>query len=129
MNLFWQKTVHDWWRVITDRGDVFGRPTFDKDEVSFASDNCKLHTTIQRDESGLTCRVDTVTNASDKPLHLNCLNVRFVLDGGEYEVYTQYNAWQNESLGTWHPVVTEVTASSESFRTCFGATPFFGGLE
>ncbi len=124
MELFWKNTVHDWWRIITDRGDVFGNPVFEKDTVTFDGDGCTLRTAVTTDDSGVKCRVDTITNTDTNPLHLNCLNVRFVLDGGEYEVYTQYNSWQNESLGTWHPLVTEIGASSESCRTNFGSAPF-----
>ncbi len=123
MHLFWQKNVHDWWRIITQHGDIFGEPIFKDDAADFEATGCRLHSTVQADKSGVKTRVDTIFNTGDKPLNLNCMNMRFVLDGGEYEVYTQYNAWQNESLGTWHPLVTEITASSESFRTCYGAAP------
>lgn len=124
MYLFWNQNVHNWWRVVTDRGDLSGKPTVDENGVRFEADGCLLKTTVEKDESGVHNRVDTITNTADKPLHLNCLNVRFVLDGGEYEVYTQYNSWQNESLGAWQPLVTEVSASCESFRTSVNAAPF-----
>ena len=38
--------------------------------------------------------------ASD-PINMNCLMSKFLYDGGEYEVYTQCNTWQNESCGGW----------------------------
>lgn len=124
MHLFWQKNVHDWWRVTTDRGDLFGEPEFDTATVSFEENGCRLCSMVTKDESGVTSRVDTLTNTAQMPLHIHRMTARFVLDGGEYDIYTQYNAWQNESVGAWHPLVTEIAASSESFRTGFGAAPF-----
>lgn len=124
MNLFWKESVHDWWRIITDRGDTYGKIMLDGDTTAFIDDRCALSSVVTTDDSGVSCRVDTVKNTSDTTLNLHSLNVRFTLDGGEYEVYTQYNAWQNESLGAWQSLVTEITASVDSFRTCYGAAPF-----
>ena len=124
MSIFWQTTTHDWWRVITNHGDAFGETNFTENGASYVSDYCELSTVIEHDDTGVNNRVDTIKNTSNEPLHLNCLNVRFVLDGGEYEVYTQYNAWQSENLGAWQPLVTEIGASCDSFRTCLSSAPF-----
>ena len=45
------------------------------------------------------------------------------MESGSFDVYTQYNAWQNESRGGWDRLVTQVTAASLGIRTCDGATP------
>lgn len=68
-------------------------------------------------------RKDRLENRSDAPVEINLLCSRFVLDSNDYEVYTQYNAWQHESRGGWQPLRTQVTAASGGIRTCDGAAP------
>lgn len=123
VNVFWQKNTQDWWRVITDRGDVYGDLKTTEAGFSFTDDACILNSVITADESGIYSRCDTLKNSSDRDLHVACMNTRFVLDSGEYEVYTQYNAWQNESIGEWQPLNTSVEARTESFRTSWAAAP------
>ena len=62
--------------------------------------------------------------ASD-PINMNCLMSKFLYDGGEYEVYTQCNTWQNESCGGWQSVVTSVSADAMGLRNAYGSVPFF----
>lgn len=38
---------------------------------------------------------------------------RFTLTGNEYEVYTQYNAWQHESKGVWQKLVTQIGTAAQ----------------
>ena len=83
MKVFWKENVHDWWRIITDHGAEYGTLSVDGPVTTFANEHCSLNTTVTEEESGVFCRTDTETNTSDAPLNLNCLNVRFALDGGE----------------------------------------------
>ena len=124
MKLFWKKTASDWWRIITNHGDAYGDLIHDGNNSRFSDTACALNSTVAADDTGVFSRRDTLQNLTDKPLHVACMNTRFVLDGGEYDVYTQYNAWQNENLGQWQPLVTEVEARTESFRTSWAAAPF-----
>ena len=55
---------------------------------------------------------------------LRGLDIRFVPGGGEFEVYTQYNGWQNESRGGWQELNTSVSAEGKYSRTSSGANPF-----
>lgn len=73
---------------------------------------------------GVYSRKDLLTNTSEEPRHVTTLRSRFVLEGGEYEVYTQYNSWQNESIGVWERLNTSILARCESVRTTRSANPF-----
>ena len=79
---------------------------------------------ILLNKSGIFERHDTITNTSGLPITLNRIRQRFFFDGGEYQVYTQFNHWQTESLGSWQPLNTAVSVFSNSFRNGFGASPF-----
>lgn len=77
----------------------------------------------ETDEFGVAHRTGFFKNTSDSHIIINGLSSKFLFDGGEYEVYTQYNGWQNESRGAWQPLVTGVGVSVESVRTSMGAAP------
>ena len=62
-------------------------------------------------------RQDTVTNTEKDTLHIYDYRYRFTFPGEDYEVYTMYNNWCNESRGTWMPLTTAIEASSKSPRT------------
>lgn len=63
-------------------------------------------------------------NTSDEKITLNCLKSKFCLGGGEFEVYTQYNGWQNENIGKWQELNTEISVSTRGIRSTYGASPF-----
>ena len=75
-------------------------------------------------QDGVTVRRDRITNISDEPITFQPSNVKFDFPGGEYQVYTQFNAQLTESSGSWQELVTEVRACCTSFRTSRGAAPF-----
>lgn len=76
-------------------------------------------------EQGEVTRIGgRLQNTSAAPQRLTALFARFRLNHGEYQVYTQYNGWQSESLGGWQPLVSSVSASSESIRSARDAAPF-----
>jgi hypothetical protein len=77
-------------------------------------------------DNGAILRKDTLTNLTDKKITVNKLSSRFLMDGNEYEVYTQYSSWQHESSGDWQKLVTTITAETQGIRTCDGATPMLG---
>ncbi len=122
--LFSKAKVCDQWRVITNHGDLSGALSCEGEGCSFSNEWCALNSTVDTDENGVSLRRDALVNRGSASLRVACMTERFVLDGGEYEVYTQYNAWQNESIGRWQPLVTEVEARTESFRTSWAAAPF-----
>ncbi len=73
---------------------------------------------------GVTSRKTTITNNGEKPVSFSSLCDKFCFDGGPWSVYTQFNAWENESRGGWQPLVTEICAESRGVRTNTDAVPF-----
>ncbi len=97
-----------------------------KDSEKFFCENAFYHlqSKTETDENGVFTRQDTFKNISNEVLHLHSLHSRFTFQGGEYEVYTQSNAWQAESMGGWTELVTSVRAVGSSTRTAQHAAPF-----
>ncbi len=75
----------------------------------------------QEYEHGVYLRTDRLVAQSD--FVLNRYMSRFLLEGGEYEVYTQYSSWQNESRGGWQPLVTSIEVSNLGIRSTEGGVP------
>lgn len=97
--------------------------TADGDTLYAESDTLQLKAVCRKGTAGVWCRRDTVTNTGAVPLTLRCVMSKFTLHGGEYEAYTQYNAWVNESEGCWQPLTTTVAAATAGPRTTHGAAP------
>ena len=95
-------------------------------ECSFSAknENIEVISEIKKDKNGVFVRTGKVKNISEKEISLNALASKFTFDGGEYEVYSQYNGWQNESMGSWQNLVTSVVARTKSIRQTHSATPF-----
>jgi len=72
-------------------------------------------------ENDVISRRDSFTAKRD--LALSRYVSRFCLEGGDYEVYSQFSGWQTESLGGWQPLVTGVEISNLGVRTAEGAAP------
>lgn len=71
-------------------------------------------------------RRDSVKNMTDEPIRLDCALSKFVFDGGEYRVFTEYSEWCGEGMGRWQELVTEISASNDDIRTNVMSTPFVG---
>ncbi len=102
MNVFVKKKdSRSFWNIITDIGEFNAEPLIK--ENAFCADDgiLRVVSDITADKNGVCKRNGNVKNISDKSISLNALSSRFTFDGGEYEVYTQYNSWQNESMGGW----------------------------
>ena len=82
------------------------------------------YTCFVEEQDGVSVRRDRITNVSDKTITFQPGNVKFDFPGGDYQVYTQYNAQLTESSGQWQDLVTEIRACCTSFRTSRGAAPF-----
>ncbi len=87
----------------------------------YSSDKIKVESIIDALDCGVFSRKDSFVAFEDAVL--NSFSSRFLLEGGEYEVYTQYSAWQNESNGGWQPLVTSCEISNYGVRFEDGATP------
>ena len=105
-------------------GEICGDVTRQDNAIFRQTEDYRITCRYEADPYGVFTRKDSFQNVSDKMLDVRCLRSRFVFDGGEYEVYTQFNTWQNESSGAWQKLNTAVTATGGSSRTCQDAVPF-----
>lgn len=94
------------------------------DGAMVTKNSITLEAAIEKSESGVYKRCDYITNNGDRSEMLYSLGSKFSLDGGEWEVYTQYNGWQSESMGGWAPLVTSIVSRCNSVRSSHDATPF-----
>ena len=108
---------------------VFGN--FLPEQGTFGHENCilccdaskySIEASYTEDEYGVYRITGKLTAKED--IELSGLSEMFILGGGEFEVYTQYNGWQNESRGDWQKLVTSVVAECKASRTSCGAVPF-----
>lgn len=111
------------WNIQGTFGRVEGSVS-EKEALLAEGEGWRARAEIAEDETGVFSRRDTFQNTSDGEITLSALSSRFVFDGGEWEVYTQYNGWQNENMGGWAPLTTTVAAEGISARTAVGAAPF-----
>ena len=117
--------AEDLWKIYGNFGYVNG--LVENNDVFISNSNGEYIVRSQyiEDEQGVFLRKGNIKNISSRTFIVNCLMSKFVFDGGEYEVYTQRNSWQNESDGRWQPLITSVSAESEGLRNAYGAAPFF----
>lgn len=87
------------------------------------NDGYEIRSTYQKDAAGVYDLTGTLQNVSSLPLTVSALSTAFLLDADSLEVYTQYNGWQNESMGGWQPLVTGVIAKTKGLRSTYGAAP------
>lgn len=77
-------------------------------------------------EGKIFSRKDTVVNTSGKTLEIYDYKSRFCFLGDEYEIYTQYNGWSNESVGNWQRLNTKIEAEARGTRMADAAAPMLG---
>lgn len=77
--------------------------------------------TFETLENGVVSRQDVFVAKEEQVI--SDYRSRFFLEGGEYEVYTQYNSWQHESAGGWQPLITGVQVCGGGIRSTDGAAP------
>lgn len=114
----------DLFHAVGSFGVLRGTLENENGTLALVGDGYRLTSRVSENEESVFLREDSFENLSDSPMTLSSLASRFVFNGGEYDVYTQFNAWQNESTGAWQPLVTTVEAANASNRTALGAAPF-----
>lgn len=117
------KELPDVFAVSGSFGEIRTAPIKTDGGFLCEDEKIKISMDIKKHKYGLFTRRDSITNLSDKEEKIYSLGSRFSLDGGEWEVYTQYNGWQNESFGGWSPLYTSVTARCNSVRGTHDAAP------
>ncbi len=97
----------------------------EKKAYEYQSDCIRLRAEFEMVE-GVCVRRDRLINVSDHIIEIHDLVSRFCLDGNDYDVYTQYSAWQHESSGDWQRLTTQIRAEACGMRGCDGAAPIMG---
>lgn len=115
--------ANELWDIFGDFGRVEGATEEIDGGYIFDNGIIRVTTLSATDPLGVLWRRTTLKNISRKKISASTLFDRFFFDGGEYDVYTQTNSWQNESLGGWQPLVTGVEVRTPGMRTSFGAAP------
>ncbi|MBQ7573128.1 MAG: alpha-galactosidase [Clostridia bacterium] len=117
------KKASELWDICGDFGEFDGDIRLNEATVSCMGDALYVCSEFKKD-GDITSVTGKIKNISDKALTLTSVSYRFYFDGGEYDVYSQYNGWQNESMGEWQPLVTGVSVMGKSIRTAQSAVPF-----
>ena len=113
------------WCIYGSFGMVKGNVCGNNNLFYTEGNEYRVYSAREEDENGVVLQTGALTNTSGSPISVNYMMSKFVFDGGEYEVYTQCNTWQNESWGGWQQLITAVTAEIRGLRESFGAAPFF----
>lgn len=118
MNLAEKLLSEDIWNIFGNFGKIR------TSDFEYTTNELEIKSKYTKDENNVYHYSGELKNISDDKILLNCLKAKFHLGGGEFLVYTQYNAWQNENTGMWQALNTEVAASVRSIRSAYGAAPF-----
>ena len=113
----------DLWRIAGDFGSVEGSVVCETNGFSVESHGCRVETRTMDSAQGVTARQTVVRNVGATSVTLTDLQDRWTFEGDDWEVYTQSNDWQLESIGSWEPVEGVVEHRAGGMRACDGATP------
>ena len=116
--------IRDLFTIYGDFAEVEGAPTRCEDGYEFQNDIFFIKSSFFKHSSGVNKRSDTIKNISDHPVTIMTALSKFTINGGEYEVYTQYNEHISEGQGAWAPLVTGVYGQSDEIRTNQDVNPF-----
>ncbi|MBR2296087.1 MAG: alpha-galactosidase [Clostridia bacterium] len=116
--------IRDLFTIYGDFAEVEGAPTRCEDGYEFQNDIFFIKSSFFKHSSGVNRRSDTIKNISDHPVTITTALSKFTINGGEYEVYTQYNEHISEGQGAWAPLVTGVYGQSDEIRTNQDVNPF-----
>lgn len=118
-------SITDLFTIYGDISALYGAPTRTQDGAyTFENGEISLKSAFNRHSSGVVERADTIKNISGRAITISCALSKFTLNGGEYEVFSQYNEHICECLGTWQPLVTGVYGMSDEIRTNQDVNPF-----
>lgn len=125
MNVLRQKKdASDLWDIVGSFGKLTGTVTESENCFRIQNDVMSVCSQITEYENGVCVRDGKIKNISDENITINVLSSRFSMDGGEYEVYSQFNGWENESNGGWQKLITGISLRSSALRNAHSATPF-----
>ena len=114
----------DIWNLLGSFGKADGRVIAAENEVSYSGKDIFVKSEYENHKSGITIQKGFVRNDSNCDISISTLLSKFIFDGGEYDIYTQRNFWENESTGKWSSLITQICIEGKSVRSCSGAAPF-----
>lgn len=123
MNLY--ENAKYYWGIYGSFGMVKGDVKHEGGTITHETEEYLVCSERTEHENGLVYQTGFIKNTCDHPITVTHAMTKFVLEGGEHEVYTQCNHWQNESRGAWQSLVTTISGRSYGVRDSFGASPFF----
>ena len=123
MNIY--ENAKYYWGIYGDFGMVKGDVKHDGGKITHETVDYLVCSERCEHENGLVYQTGYIQNTSDHAITVTHAMTKFVFEGGEHEVYTQCNHWQNESKGAWQPLVTTISGRSYGVRDSFAASPFF----
>lgn len=124
-----QTGISGLWSFFSDETIADGTPadvasvTVNSDTAIAQYGSAKLTAALSQDRNGVCERDDAIENVSDHAVTVRRVFSRFTLPGGEYEVFTQLNGWENESRGRWVPLVSRAGAENRGLRPDQSAAP------
>ena len=119
------KKGSDLYTILGTISSITNEVTCDNGCFSLENGEISVSTVFEEHSSGVCKRADRIKNISGKDISLIAAQSKFVFDGGEYEVYTQYSEWCDEAQGAWQPLITEVSAGNDDTRANVSSVPFF----
>ncbi|MBQ7040140.1 MAG: alpha-galactosidase, partial [Clostridia bacterium] len=111
------------WNISGDFKELWGETKVDGGKITYSSDELLAESITEEYENGVFVRHDKVKNIGKRKVTINFARSVFNYDNSEFEVYTQYNMWQHESVGAWTHLNTTISSASESVRNTNEANP------
>ena len=97
----------------------------ENDSKVYNNSTLKITVEESKKESDVILRSDVVQNVSEREIELTCAQSVFCFYDGDYEVYTQYSTWCDESNGAWQPLFSEIVGRNDDIRANNSVPPFF----
>lgn len=119
----WAESAQSVWDIFGSFGKVKGEIRSVGGQKVLESEAVRVAMREETDREGVTVRQTVVKNISQKDISVHCLLDRYVMEGGEYEVYTQASSWEYESRGAWQALNTGVHARGSLICGSNGAAP------
>lgn len=104
VSMAWGELAERQWDVFGSFGKTCGQVEMSDRGFFYSGNGYRVDSTVETDVNGVSVRKSVIRNTSGKTIYARCLLDRFLMDGGEYEVYTQTSSWENESRGAWQPL-------------------------
>ena len=120
----YNEKITDLFTVYGDFERAIGEVTKSGDTVCYKNREIELKSVVNKHSSGVFERKDTIKNISDRNIEISTLLSKFVLNGGEYQVYTQTSKHIKEGIGAWQPLVSGIFGMSDEIRTNQDVNPF-----